>query len=73
MSLMKLVSNSYMGTIKFVQNEVRYEIHYSYCNSGGSEPHFEIDMAYINDKDFTEEFSELANATEIKNFIKANL
>jgi hypothetical protein len=63
-----------MGTIKFVKNEVRYEIHYSYCKSGeGSDPNFEIDMAYINDKDFTEEFEQIANKTEIMNFIKANL
>lgn len=73
-SLMKLISNSYQGTIKYIKNEIRYEIHYSYCFSGGSgDTQIQIDMVFINDKDFSEEFEQILYEQEIINFIKENL
>lgn len=70
---MKLVSNFYQGTIKFVNNEVRYEIYYSYYKGRGTEGEVKIDMAYINDKDFTEELEQVVDINLIINFIKENL
>ena len=70
---MKIISNFYQGTIKFVNNDVRYEVHYSYIKNQDTLGEIKIDMAYINDKDFTEELEQLIDITGIINLIKQNL
>ena len=71
---MKIISNSYQGTLKYLLNEIRYEIHYSYCFSGGSDDtQIQIDLVFINDKDFTEEFDKILSKDLIIIYIKQSL
>ena len=80
---MKIISNSYMGTLKYEENNIRYEIGYSYYKNyqdfgdyGSSSPSILIDSFTINDKDFTEEYETIFSKGQINfilNLIQDNL
>lgn len=75
---MKIISNSYTGTLKYIENEVRYEVGYSYYKNFKEDSNKEIiiDTFTINDKDFTDEYEKIFSQGQINfilNLIQDNL
>jgi hypothetical protein len=69
-----------MGTLKYEENNIRYEIGYSYFKNhedySDYSPSILIDSFTINDKDFTEEYETIFSKGQINyilNLIQDNL
>jgi hypothetical protein len=72
-----------MGTLKYEENNIRYEIAYSYFKNyeyfgdyGSNSPSILIDSFTINNKDFTEEYETIFSKGQINyilNLIQDNL